>query len=65
MDATRNEPGFVLAADFTVPADRGSGLAQVLRNLEHSAAILEALDLTLAVALLDHAIAEVRRNAAD
>nr|WP_166178728.1 hypothetical protein [Altererythrobacter segetis] len=44
--------------------DRQSRLEEVLGRLEHDSAVLESLELTLAVALLDHAIAEVRRNLA-
>jgi hypothetical protein len=34
----------------------------VLGNLEHISGILDSMELTLAVALLDHAMAEVRRT---
>jgi hypothetical protein len=39
-------------------------LAEAVAMLEQSSAILESLELTLAVALLDHTIAEVRRHMA-
>ena len=62
MDRTTNAPDVVWVPERTLPADRTSQLAQVLGNLEHNSAMLESMELTLAVALLDHAIAEVRRN---
>lgn len=64
MDRTRNAPDVVWVPESTLPADRQSKLAQVLGNLEDNSKILESLELTLAVALLDHAIVEVRRNLA-
>jgi hypothetical protein len=64
MDGIRSEPDVVLASEEMALADRRSSLGQVLGNLEHNLAILESLELTLAVALLDHAIAEVKRNIA-
>ena len=64
MDGTGNAPELALAIDEEAFADRRSRLGQVLGDLEHGSTILEGLELTLAVALLDHAIAEVRRNLA-
>ena len=64
MDRTRSAPDVILAFEENLPEDRASRLAQVLSSLENSSATLESLELTLAVALLDHAIAEVRRNKA-
>jgi hypothetical protein len=64
MDGIRSEPDVVLASEEMALAERWSQLGQVLSNLEHNSAILESLELTLAVALLDHAIAEVKRNIA-
>jgi hypothetical protein len=64
MDSTGSEPDLVLVPEGTPSSERRSRLDQVLSNLEHNSAILEGLELTLAVALLDHAIAEVRRNIA-
>jgi hypothetical protein len=62
MNGTRNEPGVVLAPEEEASADRRSRLRQVLGNLEHISGILDSMELTLAVALLDHAMAEVRRT---
>jgi hypothetical protein len=64
MDGIKSEPDLVLMPEEMPLAERRSRLDQVLSNLEHNSAILEGLELTLAVALLDHAIAEVRRNKA-
>ena len=64
MDGTGSEPGAILAPEAGAPADRRSRLDLVLGNHEQNSTILESLDLTLAIALLDHAIAEVRRHAA-
>jgi hypothetical protein len=62
MNGTRNEPGVVLAPEEEASADRRSRLRQVLGNLEHISGILDSMELTLAVALLDHAMAEVGRT---
>jgi hypothetical protein len=64
MDGIKSEPDLVLAPQEMALAQRRSCLGQVLSNLEQNSAILEGLELTLAVALLDHAMAEVRRNIA-
>jgi hypothetical protein len=64
MDGTSIPPLPVMALDGAAVADGPSPLAQVLGNLEQNAAILESLELTLALALLDHAIEEVRRHLA-
>lgn len=53
----------------TVPSsvadDRRQILMHVVSSLEAQLETLESLDLTLAVALLDHTIAETRRQFAD
>jgi hypothetical protein len=64
MDGAGIQPGVVLAFEEQALGDRQSRLEEVLGRLEHDSAVLESLELTLAVALLDHAIAEVRRNLA-
>lgn len=61
MDGPSNAANAILAFEEGLPADPRSRLHQVLGDLESSSAIPEGLELTLAVALLDHAIAEVRR----
>jgi hypothetical protein len=58
----RREPDAVLAPEAKALANGRSPLDQVLSNLEQNLATLESLELTLAAALLDHAVAEVRRH---
>lgn len=63
MDGIKSQADLVLISGDGQLADRSS-LAEVVAMLEQSSAILESLELTLAVALLDHTIAEVRRHMA-
>jgi hypothetical protein len=64
MNGISHEPEAVRAPDHDDSLDRPSRLAEVIASLEANLVKLEQLDLTLAVALLDHAIAEVRKQAA-
>jgi hypothetical protein len=49
---------------LTKPADRQVQLTLVIGSLENALHTLESLQLTLAVALLDHAIAETEHHLA-
>ena len=60
MDRATETANVVRNPAENVLGDRRLRLAQVLDELEQSSATLESLELTLALALLDHAIAEVR-----
>jgi hypothetical protein len=64
MNGLGHEPEVVRTPDHGVSSDRQSHLLEVIADLEANLVKLEQLDLTLAVALLDHAIAEVRKQAA-
>jgi hypothetical protein len=62
MDGTSHESDKVRPLKPSSPADRRAALKRVIDALEESLGTLEALELTLAVALLDHAIAETKRE---
>jgi hypothetical protein len=64
MDGIKSQADLILLSGDGQLADRSSSLAEAVAMLEQSSAILESLELTLAVALLDHTIAEVRRHMA-
>jgi hypothetical protein len=53
------------ADEASSPQTRSAKLAQLIETLEEGLRTLESLDLTLAAALLDHAIAETKRHQSD
>ena len=64
MDETSHEP--VASGAPKIAADsRHAELVEIVKTLEHGVERVEALGLTLAAALLDHAAAETRRHLGD
>ncbi len=62
MDGIIQEPRELLSQASTVPAEGQELLGTVVEHLEDALKTLESLHLTLATALLDHAIAETKRH---
>jgi len=62
MDGTIQEPDKLPSPGSPVAGERQAQLTAVVGALEEALKMLEGMELTLPVALLDHAIAETRRH---
>lgn len=62
MDGKRSEPDTLQGQDSVAASGSQVKLAAVIDALERGLEDLDELGLTLAVALLDHAIAEAKRH---
>lgn len=63
MDGINQRQGEIRGAATGCSGKLGEQISGVILSLEENLKILEGLELTLPVALLDHAIAELRKQA--